>query len=104
MDQQAVEIPAAEIAALRQAGEVITFHQLQLARGGLNYEVPQCSPGTIVAGGTTYAIPAGGVTAATAGRYVLADGTTVIYAISPGRFVLVDTNALTTSPGVSLAY
>jgi len=44
------------------------------------------------------------VTPATAGRYVLGDGTTVIYAISPGRLVLVDTNALTTSPGVSLAY
>ena len=44
------------------------------------------------------------VSAAIAGRYVLGDGTTVIYAISPGRFVVVDTNALTTSPGVSLAY
>ena len=44
------------------------------------------------------------VSAATAGRYLLGDGTTVVYAISPGRFVVVDTNALTTSPGISLAY
>ena len=59
-----------------------------------------------VAGSTTYNLSNnnGNVTPATAGRYLLGDGTTVIYAISPGRFVLVDTNALTTSPGVSLAY
>jgi len=59
-----------------------------------------------VTGNTTYNLSDNNsnVTAATAGRYVLGDGTTVIYAISPGRFVLVDTNALTTSPGVSLAY
>jgi len=59
-----------------------------------------------VTGSVTYSLSDNNsnVTAATAGRYVLGDGTTVIYAISPGRFVLVDTNALTTSPGVSLAY
>ena len=59
-----------------------------------------------VTGSVTYSLSDNNsnVTAATAGRYVLGNGTTVIYAISPGRFVLVDTNALTTSPGVSLAY
>lgn len=59
-----------------------------------------------VTGSTTYSLSDNNsnVTAATAGRYLLGDGTTVVYAISPGRFVLVDTNALTTSPGVSLAY
>jgi large repetitive protein len=59
-----------------------------------------------VTGTTTYSLSDNNanVTPATAGRYLLGDGTTVIYAISPGRFVLVDTNALTTSPGVSLAY
>ena len=59
-----------------------------------------------LAGSTTYSLSDnnGNVTPATAERYLLGDGTTVIYALSPGRFVLVDTNALTTSPGVSLAY
>ena len=59
-----------------------------------------------VTGSVTYSLSDdnSNVTAATAGRYVLGNGTTVIYAVSPGRFVLVDTNALTTSPGVSLAY
>lgn len=46
------------------------FASNQTARGGLNYDVPECSPGTIVAGGNTYAIPAGGVTPATAGLLV----------------------------------
>src|SRR6185312_9886050 len=46
------------------------FASNQLARGGLNYEVPRCNPGNIVAGGTTYAIPPGGVTAATASQLV----------------------------------
>lgn len=49
------------------------FESNQTARGGPNYEVPQCNPGNIVAGGTTFAIPAGGVTPATAG--LLAPGT-----------------------------
>ncbi len=59
-----------------------------------------------VTGSTTYTLSDNNsnVTAATAGRYLLGDGTTVVYAISPGKFVMVDTNALTTSPGVSLAY
>jgi len=59
-----------------------------------------------VSGTTTYNLSDNNanVTPATAGRYLLGDGTTVIYAISPGRLVMVDTNALTTSPGVSLAY
>ena len=37
------------------------------------------------------------------GRFIL--GTTIVlYEIAPGRFVLVDTNALTTSPSISLLY
>jgi Putative Ig domain len=43
------------------------------------------------------------VSNATDGRFVLG-ATTVIYEIVPGRFVLVDTNALTTSPSISLLY
>jgi len=43
------------------------------------------------------------LTDASAGRFVL--GTTVVvYEIAPGRFALVDTNAVTTSPGISLLY
>jgi hypothetical protein len=43
------------------------------------------------------------LTDAAAGRFVLAT-TLVVYEIAPGRFVLVDTNALTTSPTISLLY
>jgi hypothetical protein len=42
------------------------------------------------------------LTDATAGRFTY--GTDVIYAITPTRFVLVDTNALTTSPSITLLY
>ncbi|WP_254064026.1 putative Ig domain-containing protein [Granulicella sp. S190] len=42
------------------------------------------------------------LTDAIAGRYTY--GTDVIYAITPTRFVLVDTNALTTSPSITLLY
>jgi large repetitive protein len=37
------------------------------------------------------------------GRFVLGT-TTILYEIAPGRFALVDTNALTTSPTISLLY
>jgi hypothetical protein len=43
------------------------------------------------------------VTSGADGRFVF-DTTIVIYEIEPGRFVLVDTNALTTSPSISLLY
>jgi large repetitive protein len=43
------------------------------------------------------------VTSAADGRLVF-DTTIVLYEIEPGRFVLVDTNALTTSPSISLLY
>jgi hypothetical protein len=43
------------------------------------------------------------LTNAADGRFVF-DTTVVLYEIEPGRFVLVDTNALTTSPGISLLY
>ncbi len=46
------------------------FESNQTARGGHDYDVPQCNPGNIVAGGTTYAIPAGGATPATAAQLV----------------------------------
>jgi large repetitive protein len=39
----------------------------------------------------------------TTGRFALG-ATVVFYEIAPGRFVLVDTNALTTSPSISLLY
>jgi len=40
------------------------FRQNQTARGGLDYRINQCDPGTIVMGGVNYAIPDGGVTSA----------------------------------------
>ena len=43
------------------------------------------------------------LTNAADGRFVF-DTTIVLYEIAPGRFVLVDTNALTTSPSISLLY
>jgi hypothetical protein len=43
------------------------------------------------------------LTNAADGRFVF-DTTVVLYEIKLGRFVLVDTNALTTSPGISLLY
>jgi hypothetical protein len=43
------------------------------------------------------------LTDAADGRFVLAT-TLVVYEIAPGRFVLVDTNALTTSPSISLLF
>ena len=43
------------------------------------------------------------LTNAADGRFVF-NTTVVLYEIEPGRFVLVDTNALTTSPGISLLY
>ena len=43
------------------------------------------------------------LTDAAAGRFMLG-ATIVVYEIAPGRFVLVDTNALTTSPSISLLY
>ncbi len=42
----------------------------QRARGGNDYRVTACSPGTIIAGTVTYAIPAGGVTPANASGLV----------------------------------
>lgn len=42
----------------------------QRSRGGNDYRVTACSPGTIIAGTTTYAIPVGGVTAANASSLV----------------------------------
>jgi hypothetical protein len=101
-------IPASSLASLNSSGYVTAD-----GAGHATYTVDEnVGVGTLnvlqlgVTGATTYSLSDNNanVTAATAGRYVLADGTTVIYAISPGRFVLVDTNALTTSPSVSLAY
>ena len=43
------------------------------------------------------------LTDTTAGRFVVGP-TIVLYEIAPGRFVLVDTNALTTSPTISLLF
>jgi iron complex outermembrane receptor protein len=42
----------------------------QTARGGRDYRVTRCNPGTLRIGTTTYAIPAGGLTPANAGSLV----------------------------------
>jgi len=101
-------VPASSLASVNRSGYVTAD-----GAGNTTYVLDEnVGVGTInvlqlgVTANSTYTLSDNNsnVTAATAGRYVLADGTTVIYAISPGRFVVVDTNALTTSPGVSLAY
>jgi iron complex outermembrane receptor protein len=46
------------------------FRSDQMARGGNDYRVTRCNPGTITAGGVTYAIPAGGLTPANASSLV----------------------------------
>jgi hypothetical protein len=74
------------------AGNATTTADLNIGVGTIN--VLQ----TDVTSTSTYHL-----TDATAGRFVL--GTTIVlYEIAPGRFVLVDTNALTTSPSISLLY
>lgn len=55
----------------------------QRGRGGRDYRVSTCNPGTIVAGGQTYAIPQGGVTAAN--RSALVAGTTNLCSATQGQ-------------------
>jgi hypothetical protein len=93
-------IPAASLASINTsgilvadgAGHATTTTDLNVGVGTIN--VLQ----TDVTSSSTYQI-----TDATAGRFIFAT-TFVIYEIAPGRFVMVDTNALTTSPGISLLY
>jgi len=101
-------VPASSLASVNSSGYVTAD-----GAGNAAYTLDEnVGVGTInvlklgVTANTTYSLSNNNsnVTPATAGRYVLGDGTTVIYAISSGRFVVVDTNALATSPGVSLAY
>ena len=101
-------IPASSLASINSSGYATAD-----GAGNATYTLDEnIGVGTLnvltlgVSGNTTYSLSDNNanVTPATAGRYVLGDGITVIYAISPDRLVLVDTNALATSPGVSLAY
>ena len=93
-------LPAASLASINTsgilvadgAGNATTTTDLNVGVGTIN--VLQ----TNVTSTATYHL-----TDAAEGRLVLG-ATIVLYEIAPGRFVLVDTNALTTSPGISLLY
>jgi hypothetical protein len=92
--------PAASLASINTsgifvadgAGHANTLSDLNVGVGNINLLE------TDVAQSSTYQ-----VSNANQGRFVY-NTTVVIYEISPGRFVLLDTNALTTSPTISLLY
>jgi len=93
-------LPAASLASINTsgilvangAGSATTTADLNVGVGTIN--VLQ----TDVTSTSTYHL-----TDAAAGRFMF-DTTIVLYELAPGRFVLVDTNALTTSPSISLLY
>jgi large repetitive protein len=74
------------------AGKATTTADLNIGVGTINVLE------TDVTTASTYHVSSG-----PDGRFVF-DTTVVLYEIEPGRFVLVDTNALTTSPSISLLY
>jgi hypothetical protein len=92
--------PAASLASINTsgifvadgAGNANTLSDLNVGLGNINLLE------TDVAQSSTYQL-----SNANQGRFVY-NTTVVIYEISPGRFVLLDTNALTTSPTISLLY
>jgi hypothetical protein len=87
----AASIDASGVIASNGSGSATSTLDTNIGVGNLN----------VIQLGTTQTSP---YTAPDAnGRFTL-NGTTVLYAITPNRFVLLDTNALTTSPSVSLLY
>jgi hypothetical protein len=87
-----VSINTSGILVANGAGSATTTADLNVGLGTVNVLE------TDVTSTSTYHL-----TDAAAGRFMLG-ATIVVYEIAPGRFVLVDTNALTTSPSISLLY